>query len=338
MDLSIIVPIYNVEKYVRTCIESIFRQGLDENRFEVIIVNDGTQDKSMEVITDIISQHSNIIVIEQENQGLSVARNNGIAKASGEYLFMPDSDDLLFYGSLKQLLEIALTTKSDMVIADFEQMSSSEIEAYLNSPTPSQQDFQCIQATGEELLDESLCRSYWRSLYRKEFLTSNGISFIPGITAQDIPFTNECLLKAHNCLRCSWPLVIYRWGHPSTTFATYTTKRAKNLCVAIARIWELSKCEYISPATKQKQIDIVFTYFYALISAVTFGHIKEDSKRIEIIDYMRDLCPDLCFWNGYKQKIWTFMYKYAPHTFIRLYYFTGQVKKIPKRLSAHFNK
>lgn len=136
MDLSIIVPIYNVEKYVRTCIESIFRQGLDENRFEVIIVNDGTQDKSMEVITDIISQHSNIIVIEQKKQGLSVARNNGIAKASGEYLFMPDSDDLLFYGSLKQLLEIALTTKSDMVIADFEQMSSSEIEAYLKIVRP----------------------------------------------------------------------------------------------------------------------------------------------------------------------------------------------------------
>ena len=112
MDLSIIVPIYNVEKYVRTCIESIFRQGLDENRFEVIIVNDGTQDKSMEVIADIIVRHKNIIVINQENQGLSVARNNGIAVAKGEYLLMPDSDDMLIDHSVEPLLEKALAEKS----------------------------------------------------------------------------------------------------------------------------------------------------------------------------------------------------------------------------------
>ena len=58
MDLSIIVPVYNVEKYIRACIESIYRQGLDENCFELIIVNDGTQDQSMDIISDIIEQHN----------------------------------------------------------------------------------------------------------------------------------------------------------------------------------------------------------------------------------------------------------------------------------------
>ena len=94
-DLSIIVPVYNVEKYIRPCIESIFRQGLEEERFELIIVNDGTQDKSMEMIDDIINEHKNIIVINKKNQGLSIARNNGITIAKGEYILMPDSDDLL---------------------------------------------------------------------------------------------------------------------------------------------------------------------------------------------------------------------------------------------------
>ena len=65
MDLSIIVPIYQVEKYVRPCMESIFNQGIDDNRFEVIIVNDGTKDRSMELIADIINQHKNITVINQ---------------------------------------------------------------------------------------------------------------------------------------------------------------------------------------------------------------------------------------------------------------------------------
>lgn len=101
LQLSIIVPVYNVEKYIRACIESIFKQGLDEDTFEVIIVNDGTKDRSMEVIQDIIDQHKNITVINQENQGLSMARNNGMAIARGEYLLMPDSDDLLVENSVK---------------------------------------------------------------------------------------------------------------------------------------------------------------------------------------------------------------------------------------------
>lgn len=83
LQLSIIVTVYNVEKYIRACMESIFKQGLDEKTFEVIIVNDGTQDRSMEVIQDFIEQHKNITVINQENQGLSMARNNGMAIARG---------------------------------------------------------------------------------------------------------------------------------------------------------------------------------------------------------------------------------------------------------------
>ena len=102
--LSIIVPVYNVERYIRPCLESIYRQNLDDTDFEVIIINDGTKDRSMEVIADLISLHDNITVINQENQGLSVVRNNGIALAKGEYVLMPDSDDLLIDNSLPIIL------------------------------------------------------------------------------------------------------------------------------------------------------------------------------------------------------------------------------------------
>ena len=91
IELSIIVPVYNVEKYVHACLESIFKQGLDDASFEVIIVNDGSTDRSMEMIEYIISQHRNITVINQDNKGLSIARNNGIANAKGKYILMPDT-------------------------------------------------------------------------------------------------------------------------------------------------------------------------------------------------------------------------------------------------------
>ena len=113
MDLSIIVPVYQVEKYVRPCMESIFKQGIDDNRFDIIIVNDGNKDKNMEMIADIINQHKIITVFNQENQGLPVAQNNGIASAKGEYILMLDSDDLLVENSLKQLVEKAIETKAN---------------------------------------------------------------------------------------------------------------------------------------------------------------------------------------------------------------------------------
>ena len=112
--------------------ESIFRQGLDEADYEVIIVNDGTKDHSMEVIEDIISAHANITVINQENLSLSVARNNGIAAAKGVYILMPDSDDLLVEESVPILLEKAIETKADLVVADFLEMTDEEIA---KSPT-----------------------------------------------------------------------------------------------------------------------------------------------------------------------------------------------------------
>ena len=116
-----------MEKYIRPCIESIFKQGLDESRFEVIIVNDGTKDRSMEVIADIINQHHNVTVFNQKNESLSVARNNGIAAAKGEYILMPDSDDILVEYSLPPLLNKAIETKVDLVVADFQVVEDKDM-------------------------------------------------------------------------------------------------------------------------------------------------------------------------------------------------------------------
>lgn len=333
MDLSIIVPVYNVEKYVRTCIESIYRQGLDENRFELIIINDGTKDKSMEMIADIIQQHSNIIVIEQENQGVSVARNNGLAIAKGEYILMPDSDDLLIDNSVNILLEKALETKAEIVTADYLQMSNEEIEVFL-SETFQNKNKKLIfeELIGEDFLKEDFCRNIWRNLYRRDFLQCNNISFIPGITAQDVPFANECYLKAKKCIKAQWPLLIYRWGNPTQATMHFTFKKAQDLCIAIQRIWSYTRISSLSTVARQKQIGITFAYFYRLISATTYGHIKELSTQFEIIDYMKQLEPGLTFKNGAKQKICTYMYQNMPHTLIRFYHI---FYKVNNRLKIH---
>ena len=331
IDLSIIVPVYNVEKYIRACIRSIYRQELDEARFEVIIVNDGTKDKSMEMIADIIAQHPNIKVINQENQGLSVARNKGMAIAKGEYILMIDSDDLLVDNSVKMLLEKALETQVEIVTADYLQMSNDEIEVFLSGSTlENQKELIFDELTGEDFLKEDYCRNIWRNLYRRKFLQCNNISFIPGITAQDVPFANECYLKAKKCIKVQWPLVIYRWGNITQTTMYFTLKKAKDLCIVIQRIWSFTKDGNLSTVSRQKQIDIAFAYFYRLISATTYGHIQELSTQFDIIDYMKQLEPKLNFPIGTKQKIWTFLYQNMPHALIRIYHFFYKTRRMAR--------
>lgn len=334
LDLSIIVPVYNVEKYVRTCIESVYRQGLDEKRFELIIVNDGTKDHSMEMIADIIQQqHHNIIVINQANQGQSVARNNGLAQAKGEYILMIDSDDLLIDNSVKILLEKAIETKAEVVTADYLQMSNDEIDGFLVDSIQNKKEGLIIEElTGQDFLKEEYCRDVWRNLYRNDFLQSNNISFISGITAQDVPFCNECYLKAKKCIKAQWPFLIYRWGNPSQTTMYFTFKKAQDLCIVIKTIWGFTKIDNISAISRRKQIDITYAYFYRLISATTYGHIKGLSTQFKVIDYMKQLEPELNFQNGTKQKLWTWMFQNMPHTLIRVYHLLYKTKKISRTL------
>lgn len=327
LQLSIIVPVYNVEKYIRTCIESIYNQGLDEDTFEVIIVNDGTKDRSMEVIQDIIEQHKNIIVINQENQGLSVARNNGIAMAKGEYILMPDSDDLLIEYSLKPLLEKAIETKVDLVVADFMVMTDEEIKSANNYPREQEIIPNYIEKTGVQMFLEDLdplqC-FVWRTLYKREFLQKNHLSFFPGITYQDRPFTHECYLRASRCIKASHLLYIYRKGHATAASFALTEKKAKDYCLSIAKIWELKKIPYLPQKALQKLEDNVSRCCSMLMTRVS--HENNDyASRNRVIDFFNKVAHQIHLRNGFKQKIYFFMIKKMPHTFINLRYLYAKI-------------
>lgn len=315
--LSIIVPVYNVEKYIRPCFESILKQGLDENDYEIIIVNDGTKDRSMEMIADIVCKHHNITVINQENQGLSVARNNGIATAKGEYILMPDSDDLLVDGSLQKLLDIALSSKSDLIVADFLKMYDGEIATI--SPV-NKNTFQFTEKTGESLILEDLnpheCY-VWRTLFRRQFLMEENIRFIPGLFYQDVPFTHECYMKAKKCIRTSWILNIYRKGREGSATNSYSIKKAKDFCIVISKTWSLSNNPNISHKIRVKIRDNVFVSFSVLSCSLTH-EIYSFSDRIKIISFLRSIVPDLKFEHGKKQQITSLIYNFSPCLFIAL--------------------
>ena len=121
--ISVIVPVYGVEKYIIRCVKSIFRQTMTE-RVEFIFVNDCTTDRSMELLADIIGDYpqlsSRVIIINHpRNRGLAVARQTGLEAARGEYILHLDSDDFFEPDMLEVLYQAALTGNSDVVVSDF---------------------------------------------------------------------------------------------------------------------------------------------------------------------------------------------------------------------------
>ena len=106
MDLSIIVPVYKVEKFISFCIESIIKQRESSIQYELIIVNDGTPDRSMEIAKEILQSMHNVIYVDQQNRGLSAARNVGLSKASGKYVWFIDSDDWIDLDSFSILSSV----------------------------------------------------------------------------------------------------------------------------------------------------------------------------------------------------------------------------------------
>lgn len=322
MTLSIIIPVYNVEKYIRSCIESIYRQGLNENDFEIILVNDGTPDNSIGGIYDILNQHSNIIVLEQENQGQATARNYGLSQARGKYIIMIDSDDLLIDNTIIPLLDKAQTHDTDLTIGDFLELYDEEIS---KMGAFTQKEMYLEEKTGEELLlglNPHHCY-IWRIIYKSEFLTKNNIKFTPGITYEDVPFVHECYIKAKKCMILNWTFYVYRKGHESTTFS-FSEKKGKDFSTSIAKTWELTSIEGLRTDVRQKLENDVFTSFSVLIS--TISHCTNSSKeRIQIVDFLSKEMQNIQFKNGMKQKLISYIFKAMPRNYIRIHYLYGKI-------------
>ena len=124
--ISIIIPVYNVEKYLEQCLKSIFNQSY--NNIEVIIVNDGSTDKSEQIIKKYAKKYTNLIYIKQENQGVSKARNLGISMANGDYIVFIDPDDFLELDALENMYSKAKENDLDLVIIGYKEVYDDNIE------------------------------------------------------------------------------------------------------------------------------------------------------------------------------------------------------------------
>jgi len=196
--LSIIIPMYNAEKYIEECLDSILNSSLSKDLYELVIVNDGSKDKSPEIAQDYASTYSNITYLSQENQGQSIARNYGIKSCQGEYVWCVDADDKLISGQLQNII-LALDKYNHLDILAVQLQNVTEEGKYL--------DVECSQPTLEhnKLLSgvEAILSGYNPSsicalVTKKQLFIDNNIFFVKGITHQDVELTYRlmpCAMK-----------------------------------------------------------------------------------------------------------------------------------------------
>ena len=317
--LSIIVPVYNVEQYIRPCMESIFRQGLNDSEFELILVNDGTQDNSFNVISDIIESHHNIRIIEQDNFGPSIARNNGIKIAKGQYLMFVDSDDLLINNSITKLLEIAIEQSADLLVGDFLRLTDEQIVDRKYDVCHG--DVITVKSGYElylEDLDPHECY-VWRILFRKDFLIERCLSFIMHrFCFEDIPFVQECYLKANKCVTVNSTVYIYRIGHVSITYRM-TVDKMMDLNESFAKLWGLQYLQGLPDPVRCKLQDNNFATFSFELWCLS--HNKKLLKEWkDVVDDLNKKVPNIRFDHGLKQKMVSLMYRRWPGFYLKLRY------------------
>ena len=315
--LSIIVPVYNVEQYIRSCVESIFRQGLEDSDFELILVNDGTLDNSLGVITDIIKTHHNIKVLEQKNSGPSVARNNGMKNAIGQYLLFVDSDDLLIDNCIAKLLDIAMGRSADLLIGDYLRLTDEQIAEWKYGIFSGNE---IVEKSGYELYMENLnpheCY-VWRILYKRSYLLSKNLFFTSnGFYYEDIPFVHECYLKAGKCILTNQVIYTYRRGHVSIT-SSYNVRKAMDLNESIEKLWILQKQPDITAGIRQKIKDNTFvTLSFGLWCISHNDDLLPEWKTI--VDDLKRRVPDLWFRHGLKQLFVSTMFRYIPGLYLKI--------------------
>ncbi|WP_308991946.1 glycosyltransferase [Mariniflexile litorale] len=182
--LSIIVPVYNVEKYIERCIRSISKQDLPSQAYEIIIVNDGSTDDSLNIINNVSKEYTNIIVHTQENTGLGGARNKGITLAKGTYIWFIDSDDFIAENCLNELVNFIETKSLDVLSFDF---NCTDEEGNIINWIDFKLDYQNKPVvSGDTFYFNNYVHSYiWLYIFKTSLFTTNQLRFEERINMQD---------------------------------------------------------------------------------------------------------------------------------------------------------
>ena len=307
-DISIIVPIYNAEKYIKKCLDSIINQTKKE--IEIILVNDGSTDNTENIIKEY--KDKRIKYFKNNNHGIGYTRNFGIDKSTSKYIMFLDSDDYLDKTACEELFKKAEKDNLDIVISDFYKVYEDRVEEI---KLPSFEDSSLKE--NPDILTEYL--NPWAKLYNSKLVKDNNIKFVEDLKYEDAPFVIEALDKAKKIGKVNKPLNYYVIHGNSET--TVRDRKCFDILQIVDKIRKYTKNkEYLKDKIDKLTVRILTNY--------TIQQRNQKSKKIGLefidkaFDYLKKEVPDYknnkYYINRGKKKIIE-KSKFLTKLYVRLY-------------------
>lgn len=283
--LSIIVPIYNVEAYIEKCLQSIYSQ-IDELPVEIVLINDGSSDKSMEKAQLFIDKKT--IVINQHNQGLSIARNNGIHIAHGEYIWFVDSDDWLTDKAIQNIINNIQTYKAQLFI--YKLKTYYEESRIFGEWPPFSKNTHNTQGPPLSLLGkETQITPIQMYVIKKSLIVKNNLFFKNNIFHEDYELIPKLLYFTNECIIINYTSYNYRIRKSGSITTSYKTKRITDCIDTIKELHSFMEKNVMSDLCERNFSAIIHkltltTFVYASCKhkdVTTEKYIRKNSKILQ---------------------------------------------------------
>ena len=277
MKVSIIIPVYNIEKHLKQCLDSVINQSLQE--IEIICVNDGSTDNSPQILEEYGQKDDRIIIINKSNEGLAAARNTGMSYAKGEYIGFVDSDDWVELDMYEKLYENAQIYNSEIVMSPTHIFDDTTSELRYNDPYFTLEHFneEFDNCTFNHIDTKEFMFKInvtaWNKLYKFEFLENIGAKFPEGLVFEDNPFFFYTYLKANKVSLIRDYQYFYRINRPGSII-----KKADGKFFDLIKIHELTKNIFVNTNNYEEyEIDLINYSMGSIFSR--FRQVDEKYKK-----------------------------------------------------------
>ena len=241
--LSFVIPVYNVEEYIGATIESCLEQDISHDEYEIVCIDDGSQDNSLRIIKEYQGKFNNIQCYSKQNGGVSSARNKGLELATGEYIWFVDGDDIVASNCLKSVIEKLKKSSADI-------FWFKVINFIRDVPASNNRIDVAMCNKRSELYDFMFSKGgvgVWSNIYKAELLKDNSILFVEDIAySEDVLFNFEVLLKAKICMKTDAILYFYRQRDGSAMHSGNIKKHMQSMFLLAEK--------YNSLATKEQDV------------------------------------------------------------------------------------
>lgn len=278
--VTLIVPVYNSEKYIARCLDSILNQSYEN--FEIMVVNDGSKDKSQEVIDEYKQKYPDkIISIEQENKGVAKTRNESIKRANGDYIMFVDNDDYLDKDYIQTFVDVVEDGEYDVVLGGYRR------------PNEDGKILKTMKLEDSEW-SKFMIMAPWAKIYRKQYLIENNIEFLSVNLGEDIYFNLKAMLISKKIKIIDY--VGYNWFFNTKSVSNTTQKNITQL-----QVYELLNSCYDMVKNEgllEENYDIIKTHFTRyIVWLISFSTKKLKYKVIseeydKLFNWLEEKFPD----------------------------------------------